>query len=502
MALVQTASFTPTLLLSLTAGAIADMYDRRIVGLTALSISITAGVALTACAYLKLLTPDILLGFCFLVGVGGALFAPAWQASVREQVPPRLLPQAISLNSISYNIARSFGPAIGGALVAVAGAAAAFVANAVLYLPMFFVLLLWRREREIPRLPPESLRRAMISGARYALHSPPIRIVLFRTMLLGVIGGVVSALMPLVARDLVHGGALVYGALLGAFGVGAVLGALSMAALRARLLNEVLVAGCMLVMGAGTIGVSLSRDLPLTIVALAFIGSAWMVSVACYNIEVQLAAARWVTGRTLAVFQASISGGVAIGGLLWGRFALAHGVASALLTGGVAMLAMSLLGLWLRMPSAEAAAEDAHDEPGEPQVALALTPRSGPIIVEIDYRVDPGKAREFYQMSLDVQRVRQRNGGYGWSISRDVADVELWTERFHCPTWHDYLRQRIRATEAERELQAHLIDFHQGPEPVRVRRMLERPFGSVRWREDTPDPNTGAPAPLLSPGGL
>lgn len=502
VALVQTASFTPTLLLSLMAGALADMYDRRVVGLTALSISIIAGVALTACAFLKLLTPEILLGFCFLVGVGGALFQPAWQASVREQVPLRLLPQAISLNSISYNIARSFGPAIGGALVAAAGAAAAFVANAVLYLPMFFVLLLWRREREIPRLPPESLRRAMISGVRYVIHSPPIRTVLFRTALLGVVGGIVSALMPLVARDLVRGGALVYGVLLGAFGMGAVLGALSMSGLRARLLNEPLVAACMLVMGMGMITISFSRALPLTALALVFTGAAWTVAVASYNIEVQLAAARWVTGRTLAVFQAAISGGLAVGGLLWGSFALAHGVASALLVAGTAMLTMSALGVWLRMPSAKAAAEDAHDEIGEPEVALALTARSGPIVVEINYRVDPGRAREFYQTSLDVQRVRQRNGGYAWSISRDVADPALWTERFHCPTWHDYLRQRSRATEAERSLQGHLLDFHQGPGPARVRRMLERPFGSVRWREDTPDPVTDAHPPLLAPGGL
>jgi MFS family permease len=501
VAMVQTASFMPIVLLSLIAGAIADMYDRRVVALVALTISITSGVALAACAFLHLLTPVSLLGFCFSVGIGGALFSPAWQASVREQVPPRLLPQAISLNSISYNIARSFGPAIGGVLVAFAGAAAAFVCNAVLYLPMFFVMLFWKREKEVPRLPPENLWRAMISGVRYLINSPPIRVVMFRTLVLGVIGGAVSAMMPLVARDLVGGGALTYGILLGAFGLGAVAGALNMAAVRARFPNEGIVTACMLVIGVAEIIVSHSHILALSVAALVFNGAAWMISVACYNIEVQLAAPRWVAGRTLAVFQAAIAGGIALGAILWGKIAQGHGVGMALLVSGLAMLAAPLLAIWLRMPRSESAVEDAREALAEPEVALGLTPRSGPIIVEIDYHVAADKARMFYQSSLDVQRGRQRNGAYGWSISRDIANPELWTERFHCPTWHDYLRQRSRATQAEREQEQHMRSFHLGPDPVRIRRLLERPFGSVRWQEDTPDHVADvAAAPLPSPG--
>ncbi|MBV9997251.1 MAG: MFS transporter [Caulobacteraceae bacterium] len=499
VALVQTASFTPTLLLSLIAGALADMYDRRVVGLVAVIISITGAVGLTTLAFLKLLNPATLLSFCFIVGTGSALFGPAWAASVREQVPPALLPQAISLNSISYNIARSFAPAIGGALVAAAGAAAAFVTNCVLYLPMLLVLATWRRKAEVPRLPPESLGRAMISGVRFVSHSPPIRTVIFRTLLLGMVGGAVSAMMPLVARDLIGGKALTYGLLLGAFGGGAVLGALTMSAFRARFVNERIVVVCMLMLGAGAIIVSQSRFLPLTATALLFNGAAWMVSVACYNIEIQLAAPRWVSGRTLAAFQAAVAGGIAAGGIVWGRVAQAHGVATALLCSGIAMLLLPLLGIWLKMPAAEGAVEDAPAL-ADPEVALALTARSGPIVVELHYRVDPAEARLFYLASLDVQRTRERNGGYGWSISRDIADPTLWIERFHCPTWHDYLRQRSRATQAERDLQQKMREFHLGPEPVLIRRMLDRPLGSVRWREDTPDVMPNATSPLLTPG--
>ena len=132
----------------------------------------------------------------------------------------------------------------------------------------------------------------------------------------------------------------------------------------------------------------------------------------------------------------------------------------------------------------------------DPEVRLSLTARSGPIVVEIEYRVDPGKARLFYAIMQRVQLSRQRNGAYGWSIARDIADPELWTERYHCPTWHDYLRQRNRSTQSERALQTRALQFHLGPGPVRIRRMLERPVGSVRWKEATPDRPTSEVEPI------
>ena len=202
VALVQTALMLPLALLSTVAGAVADMFDRRIVGLTALVISLAGSMCLTLFAWLGLLTPALLLVFCFMVGSGMALFGPAWQASVSEQVPPEALPSAVALNGISYNVARSVGPAIGGIIVAFAGAVTAFATNAVFYVPLLIVLYLWQRANEPSRLPPERLARAVISGVRYIINSPPIRVVLGRTLAIGIAGGSVPALMPLVARDL------------------------------------------------------------------------------------------------------------------------------------------------------------------------------------------------------------------------------------------------------------------------------------------------------------
>jgi MFS family permease len=497
VALVQTALMLPVMLISMPAGAIADMYDRRIVALVSLSISLSGATALTVLAWLGLVTPYTLLALCFVVGSGMALFGPAWQSSVSEQVPAETLPSAVALNGISYNIARSFGPAIGGIVVATAGAVAAFAANALLYIPLLVVLFLWNRVSEPSRLPRERLNRAIVSGVRYIANSPSIRIVLARTLVTGLIGGSVSALMPLVARDLLHGGAQTYGIMLGAFGMGAVIGALNIGEIRRRLSGESAIRACALSMGGAIAAVALSRQPVLTAAALVVAGAVWMLAVALFNIGVQLSAPRWVAGRSLAAFQASIAGGIAIGSWGWGHLTNIAGVETALLVSAGLMLVSPLLGLWLGMPRVGARNEDA-EVLEDPEVRLSLTGRSGPLVVEIEYRVAQDNARAFHNVMQDVQLSRQRNGAYGWSIARDIADPELWTERYHCPTWLDYLRQRNRSTQSERALHQTAIAFHIGPDPVRIRRMLERPFGSVRWQDSTPDRATTEVLPVVA----
>jgi Transmembrane secretion effector len=186
--------------------------------------------------------------------------------------------------------------------------------------------------------------------------------------------------------------------------------------------------------------------------ALVFAGAGWTAAVTLFNVGVQLAAPRWVAGRALAAYQAAITGGIALGSWMWGSIANVIGVEGALLISGAALVASPLLGLWMRMPTVSGPNELSLDVLADPEVRLSLTPRSGPIVVEIEYRVDPAKARLFYAVMQHVQLSRQRNGAYGWSIARDIADPQLWTERYHCPTWHDYLRQRSRSTASERAL--------------------------------------------------
>lgn len=496
VALVQTALMLPTMFIAIPAGAIADMYDRRIVALVALAIALCGASVLTALDWLGLITPNLLLVFCFLVGSGLALMSPAWQSSVSEQVPAEELPAAVALNGISYNIARSFGPAVGGIVVATAGTVAAFALNTLLYLPLVLALFFWKRVAAPSRLPPEQLSRAIISGIRYITNSPPIKIVLTRTMAMGVIGGSVTGLLPLVARDLLNGGAQTYGVILGAVGLGAVIGALGIGEMVKRMSGEAAVRACTLSMSGAIAAVALSRTPAVTFVALVLTGVVWTIVWTLFSIGVQLSAPRWVAGRSLAAWQVAFSGGVAIGSWCWGLLTDAAGVQAALLVSAGLMLLLPLLGLWLPVPRINASVDDA-EVLADPEVRLPLSDRSGPLVVEIEYRVAAENARDFHAVMQDVQLYRQRNGAYGWSIARDIAEPELWTERYHCPTWLDYLRQRNRATQSERALDHQAAAFHIGSERVRVRRMLEGPFGSERSNEDASD---RAVAEIMSDG--
>jgi hypothetical protein len=255
---------------------------------------------------------------------------------------------------------------------------------------------------------------------------------------------------------------------------------------------------CAIAGGAMVVVVGLSRSLLLTSAALLISGAGYMLLIALLNVGVQLSAPRWVTARAISLFQSSLTGGIAFGAWMWGRVAADWGVANALIASGVTLILTLLIGLLLPMPRVSEAEVEMVELGREPEVALAITARSGPIAVEIDYCVKPEEARNFYDVMLKVESTRLRNGGFDWSLSRDIADITLWTERFHCPTWGDYLRQRSRFTKSDRELQMLADAFHAAGSGSRVRRRLERPFGSVRWRAETPDPQ-GDPISLYSP---
>ena len=488
VALVQTALMLPLMLVALPAGAIADMFDRRKVAMSGLVVSIAAASLLTFLAMQGYAGPWVILTFCSLIGVGVALYSPAWQASITEQVAAEDVPAAISLGSISYNLARSFGPAIGGLIVIAFGARAAFAANALLYLPLLLAFFLWQRRHVPSRLPPERIDRAIVSGARYAFHARPIRTVLIRSLLFGLAGATASALAPLIAKDLLHGDAGTFGLLLGFSGAGAVVGALLVGWFRERFGTEGAVRLLAVVGGVAIAVTGFSHSLPLTCTALFIAGGANILTIALFNIAVQLAAPRWVTARALSLFSSALTGGIAIGALLWGFVASAGGLQTALYISG-AMLALSpVLGLLLPLPESSQGAVELVELASAPEVRMALTLRSGPIVIEIDYTVDPADARAFYEAMRQVQRTRLRNGGFAWSLARDIADPALWTERYQCPTWGDYLRMRDRFTQADLDLHTASRAFHRGPEELRVRRKLERPFGSVRWQPDSPDP--------------
>ena len=491
VALVQTAMMLPLMLVALPAGALADMFDRRKIALWGLAFSIMSSTILTVLAVMGMATPWLLLGFCVLIGAGVAIYSPAWQASISEQVSEAHLPAAVALGTISYNVARSFGPALGGVIVLAFGAQAAFGVNAAACLPLWFAFLFWQRRHVPSRLPPERIDRAIISGARYVLHTPRIRSVLVRALAFGLVTATSSALAPLVARDLLRGDADTFGILLGAMGMGAVTGALMVGRLRPRFANEAIVRGCTVVSAAAALLVGLSSETWLTCLGFFLGGGANILAIAVLNVSVQMSAPRWVTARALSLFGSAITGGIAIGAWLWGLVAQASDVSFAFCATSAAIVASLALGWFLPLPRSGEDDVTAVALDGAPEVGLGITMRSGPVVIEVEYRVDPERARDFYQAMIQLQKVRLRNGGFDWSIARDIADPALWTERYHCPTWGDYLRMRDHYTQGDIDVHEVAAAFNESGDAPLVRRRLERPFGSVRWKAESPDPHLG-----------
>jgi len=268
VALVQASTTLPIMLLSLVSGTTADIWDRRLLMLFAQAFMSVVAIILTVIAYRGEVTPWTLLALTFLIGCGTALYGPAWQSSVGEQVPRADLPAAVSLNSLAFNIARTTGPAIGGVIVAKAGPPAAFLVNGISYLGLIVVLALWRRPRPAPFLPPENMLMAMGAGIRYARLAPEVRTVLMRGAVFGLLGSSIWSLMPLVARDLIGGNAVTYGVLLAAFGGGAVLGALGSTWLRKRYTNQRIVHVSTVAFGLASVGTAVSSWHAISMIAL------------------------------------------------------------------------------------------------------------------------------------------------------------------------------------------------------------------------------------------
>ena len=488
VALVQTALMLPLMLVSLPAGAAADMFDRRKIAMAGLAFSIVAGTMLTSLAFAGMLTPWLLLLFCVLIGGGVALYSPAWQASISEQVGNEHLPAAIALGTISYNLARSVGPALGGLIIVAAGAKVAFGINALFYGPLFLAFLLWRRKHMPSRLPPERIDRAIVAGARFARHSPVVRNILIRAAAFSFAGAASAGLAALVARDLLSGTASSFGLMMGSGGVGAVLGAMLVSRLRDSWSPERAIRTATATTAATLAVIGYSRSLPLTCLAMAISGGANILSIALLNVGIQTAVPRWVTARALSLFSAALTGGIAIGAWFWGMVASHWGISNAFYLSAGAVVLTPILAFIIPLRASDESEAEMAPLDGEPDVKLGITLRSGPITVEIDYFVDPDAARDFYNVMHKMQRARLRRGAFNWTLSRDISDPARWTERFKCTTWADYLRQRSRYTQADRELQDAANAFHNGEGESRVRRLLERPFGSVRWQADSPDP--------------
>ena len=473
VALVSTASTLPVFLLGLPSGALADILDRRrYFAATQLWVSVIA-LILAALSLAQAITAPVLLLLTFLNGVGLAMRWPVFSAIVPQVVGKAQMPQALALNGIAMNLSRVVGPALAGALLAAWSPAAVFVLNALLAGGAFALILRWRNEPRTSTLPGERFWGAMRTGMVFTLQSTRLRVVLLRIFLFFLQATALMALLPLVARGLHGGGPGTFTVMLSCVGVGAIVAALLFPRWRARYSRDQFVVTGSLVHAALTVLMVLVPEIWIAVPAMVVIGMAWISVANSLTVAAQQAMPDWVRARGMSIYQMALMGGSAAGSLLWGQVAGLTDVRTAVLLAAVFGL---LVVLATRRLSIDWAADidftPAARTGAVPEPAFEIGADEGPVMVTLEYQIDPARAADFAQVMDRTRRARLRQGALSWGLFRDTAVPGRYVEYFVDENWVEHQRRLERFTAFDAELRAQRLAFHVGAEPPVLRRYV------------------------------
>jgi MFS family permease len=452
VSLVQVASSLPLFLFALPAGALADMLDKRRFILT-LEILTTLFSALFALLItLHVVSPLLLLLFILFVGTLGALETPAWQAIVPMLVPKTALSSAVAVNSLGINISRVLGPALTGVVILAGGIAAPFWLDAVSNLGVIAVIYGWcpRATASQTALPAEHLVGAMRAGVRYARNNAQLRSTLARAIGFFLFASAYWALLPVVARTQLRGGPTLYGVLLAAIGFGAVIGALLLPRTRAKSgPNQVIVLG-QLGTAVALAMFGAARADWVAILACLLAGIAWIAVLATLNVSAQVALPEWVRGRGLAAYVTVFFGTMTLGSALWGWLADRAGLPAAHYLAAAGALVATLATRRWRLHSGPAADLTPSMHWPEPVLAPGVSQDAGPVLVTVEYQVEPPQRAQLLAALKQIGRERRRDGAYAWQVYQDTAQPERILETFLVDSWLEHMRQHRRVTQADR----------------------------------------------------
>ena len=471
VALVQAAATLPIFLLAIPAGVLSDILDRRKLLIAIQLLLASVSICLMLLSYSGLQSVASLVALTFLGGIGAALMGPTWQAIVPELVEKKDLKNAVALNSLGINIARAIGPALGGLILASLGAAFTYGVDVITYVFVISALLWWRRPVAAQDVLAERFPGAFRAGLRYARASRELHVVLVRAFVFFALASSVWALLPLVARGLLGGGAGFYGILLGAVGLGAVAGAIIMPKLRKHLSVDGLLLVAALVTAAVMAFLSFAPPQWAAVVALLLLGAAWITALTTLNGVAQAILPNWVRGRSLAVYLTVFNGAMTAGSLSWGAVATLIGVPFTLLTGAAGLVAVGLVAHRLKLPKGEADLVPSRHWP-EPLTAAPVEHDRGPVLIQIEYRISPEERADFLKALARLSAERRRDGAYAWGISEDAAEPGLMLEWFQVESWAEHLRQHLRVSKADSDIQTEVLRFHRGEDRPVVRHFL------------------------------
>lgn len=454
VSLVQAASSLPLFLFALPAGALADIVDQRryilMLEILVAAVSVTFAALLSA----GFVTAATLLFFMLGISTLSALESPAWQSIVPQLVTKKVLPAAVAANSVGINISRALGPALAGIIITAFGIAAPFWLDAFSNAGVIAVLLWWRRPKgPVRRLPAERFGSAIRTGLRYTRNNRYLRATLVRAVGFFLFASAYWALLPLVARTQIAGGAEVYGMLLGAIGLGAVGFAFVLPRLRGKLGPNGIVAFGEVGTAVTLVLLGLAREPLIALVACLVAGMSWIAVLANLNVSAQVALPDWVRGRGLAMYVCVFFGSMTLGSVVWGGMAeyaglpLTHFIAAA-----GALLAIPLTWRW-KLQTGEGIDLSPSMHWPEPIITSAVQADAGPVMVTVEYRINPVAREAFLAAMEQLSHERKRDGAYAWGIFEDSGVEGRYLETFMVESWLEHLRQHKRVTKTDRVLE-------------------------------------------------
>ncbi len=472
VALVQAAGTAPMFLLALPAGALSDIVDRRRYLLVLQGWM--AGVALTLAllAWSGTITPAGLLVLTLAMGFGSALMMPAWVALIPDLVPAGELPAAVVLSSVGINISRAIGPALAGLIIGLTGSWATFLLNAVSFAGVIIVLWRWRPAPVEQILPSERFFGALRVGLRYARREPALHAVLARALAFFLCASAGLALLPLIVRQELAGGANLYGGLLACVGAGAVGGAFLLPKLREWLSRDALVAVASLLYALTLATLGLVRSIPALALAMLASGAAWIAVLSSLQVSAQTLVPAWVRSRALAVYMLTFFGAMTAGSGLWGMVSRQHGLAAALLTAALGLALLVPLSWRFKLASGEGVDRSPSLHWPAPVTAESVEMDRGPVLVTLEYQVDPADAVAFARTMREVARIRRRNGAVSWGLFNDAENPGKWLEFFIDESWVEHLRHHQRMSRADVDIEAAARRFLVGGNAPTVRHFL------------------------------
>jgi MFS family permease len=279
------------------------------------------------------------------------------------------------------------------------------------------------------------------------------------------------SLLPLVAKNELHSESTGFGLLLGCLGVGSVIGALISGRLRQLLSPDVIATSAVVLFGLVNLALAyLENFVAVTALMLAG-GIGWMCTNSTLNTAAQTSLPAWVRARALAVYLLVFQGAMAVGSVIWGEVASYLGLRTTLAIAAVTLLAGAAATSRLRLATFGIDTTPSLHWPEPPPLA-GFHPEHGPVLVTVEYLIDPVRGREFAQAMKAVRQIRRRDGAIRWGLYEEAAEPGRFLETFVVESWAEHLRQHERVTVSDREMEALARAFHRGPEPPKITHLI------------------------------